>query len=462
MRRREVLYATTSGLSAVGTGLSRAHPADTPTPFTGQPSGTADPKFEPLASLPIDGAKDAVVDAAGTTAYVATTSGFAIVDISDPAEPTVLANQQDVLASHEGGPLRQIQDVKIHDDRLLVVGPAHPGGPDALNAALVYDVSNPAAPEQVAVRETEFPIHNALVDAEYAYLTAFDGDRNPLVILDGNDLDEVGRWSLLDHQPEWSRVDPRVRVFHDLYVRDGIAYLAYWDAGTWIVDVTDPRSPRVLGRAGGRPPDQLEAIDDDVSDQVNDLPGNHHTAGVDETGTLLAIGKEAWSSDPTKAPGGIELWDVTRPTTPTHLSTISPPPTDDASRTGTWTTAHNFDLVNRRLYSSWYQGGVKVHDVRDPRNPVELAWWSNPQTTRFWTAQRAKECVVATTMGINDEPPGLYTFPLLPPQPTETPTKASITQRYPLSPLTVTTGFGLFAILTAVAIGLRHRYHRRQ
>lgn len=113
-------------------------------------------------------------------------------------------------------------------------------------------------------------------------------------------------------------------------------------------------------------------------------------------------------------PGGVDLWDVSEPASPAHLATIDPPETDDPTFGGTWTTAHNLDLRDGVLYTSWYEGGVKRHDVRDPTAPVEESWWRDPETT-FWTAQAAvpgpEGFFVASSAAEQGGRPALYTFP---------------------------------------------------
>ena len=448
MRRRDFLrIAAVGGVSA--TAASR---------------GVAREGYGPLGSVDIENAKEAVVGPDGTTAYVAATDGFATVDVSDPANPTVLAERRGLLADREHGPLTQIWDAKVEGDRLVVAGPANPIDSKGVHALLLYDVSDPAAPERVGVHEMDVPIHNVDLKGGVAYLTGNDGDANPLVMVDvtGDDLQEVGRWSMLDHDQAWSKVDAWVRTLHDLWVQDGVAYLAQWDAGTWVVDVSDPSEPSYVTHVGGRPRDELAAI---PSGQTNEAvvgrPGNHHYVMTSDDGTLLGVGKEAWDANPeddSGGPGGVELWDVSTPTEPRKLSTIAPPRTPDpsydlggfgagvadnvgsltlaagvgavgavggvahrgchdcsgggSSSSGVWTTAHNFDLVGDRLFTSWYQGGVKIHDVSDPANPRQLAWWRRPQEASFWTAKRASgRFFVASGMGRGDGRGALYTFP---------------------------------------------------
>jgi hypothetical protein len=412
MHRRDALRA---GLG-VGLGLLGVGAAASTRP------GSAD-GYEPSGSVRIDGAKEAVVGDGGRIAFVATTDGYATVDVSSPTRPRVLAERRGLLADREDGPMRGIWDVKVDGDRLLVVGPAHHR--ESVSGALLVDVSDPAAPERVAVFETGYPIHNAFLADGYAYLTGNDGDRNPLVIVDvrGDDPVEVGRWALADVDPAWEDVSASVRPVHDVWVQDGRAHLPMWDAGTWLVDVSDPASPAAVASVGGRSPEALSS-DDREGRPVLTPPGNHHYAAVDESGTLLGIGIESWAvktdGDTRGGPGGIELWDVADPRRPERLSTVAPPPTDDATYDGTWTTAHNFEFRDGILYSAWYQGGVKRHDVSDPRRPRELTWWRDPDAANFWTARTAggdgERSFVASSVGdargsLEGVPARLYAFP---------------------------------------------------
>lgn len=414
MRRRDVLRTAPTALLLGGALPARASDG-----------------FTPLGSVAVPGAREAVVGP-DDVAYVATVDGFAAVDVAEPTDPTVLADRSGILRDDQRGPLRDIQDVSVDGDRLLLVGPADHAGEDALQAAVVFDVSDPSAPERVAVHGTDFPIHNAELDDGHAYLTGNDREYEPLVILDVAE-GEVGRWSIPEYDGRWAAVNPWLRNLHDVRVHDGRAYCSHWDAGTWIVDISDPDEPAYLGRIGGRSRESL-LEETAIGRAVAELPGNHHSAAVNEEGTLLAIGREAWSTDPARAPGGIDLWAVLDPARPLRLARIAPPPTDDPSHGGTWTTAHNFELRDARLYAAWYQGGVTVHDVADPRNPVELASWRDGSAARFWTAQRASGHVVASDMGIGDvggaelmtfpdpvrEPPTPRSSPVPPAPPTTT------------------------------------------
>ncbi|WP_224270222.1 LVIVD repeat-containing protein [Haloprofundus salinisoli] len=410
MRRRDVLRG-----SAAALGLSTV-----PTLTTSRVDAHPGP-YRPYGFVDVRGAKEAVVAPDGQRAFVAATGGYAVVDLSVADRPELLAERRELLSEREGGPLRQVWDVKLDDarDRLLVVGPAN-GIPGALSGLLVEDVSNPQDPETLAFFETDYPIHNCYFSGGYAYLTANEYDRNPLVAVDLRDDDprEVARWSLLDENSAWDDVSAGRRTVHDVWVQDGVAYLAHWDAGTWMLDVSDPTNPQTIGRLDGPSPSSLAVSDGQRARREATVPpGNDHYVATNEDGTLLGVGKESWAEgtdgELVGGPSGVELWDVSDPADPQKLSTIDPPPTPDPTYGGVWTTSHNFELRDERLYTSWYRGGVKRHDISDPSNPEELAWWRDPGHASFWTARLAVpgETFVASSMGTDDATGRLYVFP---------------------------------------------------
>lgn len=421
--------------------------------------------FSPLGTLSISGTKEAVVDSAGETAFVAVTDGFAVVDVRDPADPTLLTEKRNLNPKQNSNSFEQIYDVKVDDDRLLVAGPANPVS-EAPRGVLLYDVSQPSAPERLAFFETDFAIHNCFLHDGRAYLTGNNWDENPLVIVDisGERPEEVGRWSMVDYDSRWADVAPLLRVVHDIWVQGNRAYVTHWDAGTWILDVSDPRAPTVVSRIGGRSPEDLPAASsDDVWRENVEAPSNHHYVTVNEDASILGISIESWDMKPdddTGSVGWVELWDISTPTTPRQLTMIAPPPTSDPSFDGVWTTAHNFDIAGRQLYTAWYRGGVTVHDISRPSRPTEIAAWRDSSVASFWTAQQADSSgffIASSWEGTDDTTnAGLYTFPdPRPSTPTPSPTSTPDSSRTEAP----ASGFGLLPALGGVAVG-GWRYYR--
>ncbi|WP_336035248.1 LVIVD repeat-containing protein [Halobacterium yunchengense] len=403
MRRRDVLRS-----AAAAAALPLASTAVT---------ATSQASYEPLGHVGLETTKEVVVDDAGETAYAATTDGYATLDVGDPANPEVLHEERGLLADREDGPMQMVYDVKVDGDTLIVVGPANATREESVQGVLVYDVSDPASPERRAFHETEFPIHNSFLRDGVAYLTANDQATNPVVAVDvsTDDPEELSRWSCVDVDDAWEDVHWYLRTCHDVYVQDDTLYVAYWDAGTWLADVSDPANPEYVNHVGHYSVEDLRGVEE-IGREGLSVPGNSHYVAVNDDATVLASGAESWDDDPEDdddKQGGIDLWDVSDPQNPEELAFVAPPPTPNGTRQGTWTTSHNFEFHGDRLYSSWYQGGVKIHDVSDPADPEELAWWRQPEQTSFWTAQYATEdAFLASSMtGGEDYPSGVYAFP---------------------------------------------------
>ncbi len=374
---------------------------------------SAQSSYGPLGRVPFDGLTEVVLSSDGKTAFLAATTGFGIADVSDPHNPKIIAERRNLLAERPNGPLHDIRDVKVNGNRLIVVGPANPTA--GLNAMVLYDVSNPQNPKRIAVHETDYAIHNAFLTDGWAYLSVFNESTVGLAIVDitNNEPEEVGRWSILD-EPGWNGVPLSVVPVHDVWVQDGRAYIAHWDAGTWLLDVRTPRNPTAITRIGGRPPEKL-ASGEAASRALLTPPGNTHYVTVNDDASILGVGVESWAVEGEGSPGGITLWNIETPREPRKLARIDAPPSPNPTYGGVWTTAHNFDFKDGRLYSSWYQGGVKIHDVRAPQNPKELAHWRRSQRASFWAAVLAVpgEFFVASSWNQFGELPqaALYTFP---------------------------------------------------
>jgi hypothetical protein len=398
--RRDVLKASGAALALSAGGVA-----------TAQEDG-----YEPLGSVELSGAKELVVGGDGQTAYVALTDGYATVDLSTPASPEAMAVERGLVPEGESDALRQIYDVKQDGDTLIVAGPANGTG-RGTSGFFAVDVSDPSDPAVDGFYATDFAIHNCFLRDGYAYLTANDGRENPMVVVDVEAREEVTRWSPVERDEAWGDVPPGRRTLHDLYVQDDRAYLVYWDAGTWILDVSDPASPAFVTRFGHYSLDDLRGSSSRAASM--EPPGNAHYVRPSEDGSVVAVGGESWDvgDSGSGGPSGIDLWDLSDPSSPERLSTIEPEPAATNSYGGdTWTTSHNFDFAGDRLYTSWYNAGVKLHDVSDPANPEELAWWMEPEDTSFWAACRgvADGFFVASSLGPSlreTNRAGVYTFP---------------------------------------------------
>ncbi|MFA9417098.1 LVIVD repeat-containing protein [Natrinema sp. HArc-T2] len=412
MKRR--VFLTKGGVAGLGLSLPSMAVTSRST-AAGPQQGNS---YEPLGQVPITGAAEAVVGDE-EIAYVAATTGFAVVDVSDPADPTILAEERDIAI--DGASLTQILDLTVDGDRLIVAGPAETArSSDLYLGVRRYDVSDPERPVPTGAYETGYHIHNCYLEGDRLFLVENTQQDNRLVIVDigGDEITQIGDWSLLDHEPGWRDVHWLGRYLHDVFVQDGTAYLPCWNAGTYVLDISEPADLSVVSHIADTTLEAQRELDD-FRDGVYGLPGNDHYAAVDDSGDLLAVGREAWATGGAAPdhPGGIDLYDVRDLTDPVHRGSIDAPRTvDESYRGGTWTTAHNFELRDDRLYSAWYRAGVQIHDVSDPTDPERLAWWRDPAETGFWTARvvgPGEAFIASSTEAIpNTSLEGaLYTFP---------------------------------------------------
>ena len=79
----------------------------------------------------------------------------------------------------------------------------------------------------------------------------------------------------------------------------------------------------------------------------------------------------------------MRVWDFGNPTDVRQIGSYRTPRslgTDDQGA-GDYVIHDNL-LVGTTLYESWYTDGVRVVDVRDPRNPREVAYFVPPATEK--------------------------------------------------------------------------------
>lgn len=227
---------------------------------------------------------------------------------------------------------RTVNDVKIRaDGRLGML--THEGDPEGLNGVTFFDLSDPAHP-QIISRFTEglsFGVHNAWLEGDYAYL-ALDPYKSGLRILDVSDPSSP-RLAASFYGGE--------SLLHDVYVRDGLAFLSHWDAGLVILDVGN-------GMAGGSPANPVEVS------RLRDLGGQTHNVWYWPEAGYAFVGEEqfGFSLGPSGIMHVVDLHDITRPR---EVATYE---VDGASSHNYW-----LDEETGTLYLAWYERGMRILDV---------------------------------------------------------------------------------------------------
>ncbi len=148
----------------------------------------------------------------------------------------------------------------------------------------------------------------------------------------------------------------------DVWGHGNFAYVGTWSAGcpgtgVKIIDISDPRTPRLVTTAAGEPNTSAE----DMVVRRVDTPFFH--------GDLLAVGLQVCNP---ALPGrhGLALFDVTAPAAPKPLGFFD--------TTGESRGVHELDLMARggRAYALLATTArFRMVEVTDPHNPVQVSDW---------------------------------------------------------------------------------------
>jgi hypothetical protein len=173
----------------------------------------------------------------GDVAYLSSIgSEIYVFDITNPAQP-VLTDSLILDA-------RLINDVMTTADGKILVA-SREGASTRRNGLVFFDASDPRHPKPLSefTETVTGGVHSAYVYQHYVFAT--DDATGSLRIIDFADAAhprQIARWELESGTPvaayavEFLNLSPQ-RYLHDVYVENGLAYLAYWRNGLVILDV---------------------------------------------------------------------------------------------------------------------------------------------------------------------------------------------------------------------------------
>lgn len=300
-------------------------------------------------------------------------------DVTDPASPTITDS---VIVDG-----RRANDVKLNADATLAIITSE-GASNRQNGFTILDIADPAHPAVL----THFTdgltggVHNVWIDGETVY-AVHDGTA-ALHVVDISDPARprnIGRW----------QVERDGRYLHDVMVKDGLAYLSYWNDGLVILDVG-------AGIQGGTPSEPVFVSQYRYAyDLGGERYGNTHHAIRHENWVFLADEIFGCSECVNGPRGYVHVIDVADIERPVEVATYRVP------EAGT----HNLWAEGDRLYVAYYQGGLRVVDISGElrgdlyRQGREIAWYmtedaegSVPNSTMAWGPQPYKGRVFATDM----------------------------------------------------------------
>jgi hypothetical protein len=309
--------------------------------------------LELVGRAPIKGMRVAEEWIQGNYAYVSTISDKLLVfDISDPGRPRQTASLT-VDA-------RLINDVSTTaDGKTLVI--SREGASNRKNGIAFYDNSDPAHPKPISEYTATVTggVHSAFVDSHYVYLT--DDATGSMRVIDFANIKnprEVARWEVPNEVATMVKADGVEeiggRYLHDLQVKDGLAYLAYWRDGLVILDVGK-------GVKGGSP--EHPQFVSQLHFNHNELYGNGWLAGTHSVfryKNYVFVGDEVFppifdihSKSRIPVRGIVHVVDVSDISKPRKVAEY---PVPEAG-------AHNMWVEDDIMYMGYYNGGGRVVDV---------------------------------------------------------------------------------------------------
>ena len=343
-----------------------------------------------IGRVPMKEFQGAEIWVIGNYAYYSTIHDrFLVYDISDPANPK-LTDTIKVDA-------RTVNDISTTaDGKILVI--SREGASNRKNGIAFYDTSDPAHPKLISdyTATVSGGVHSAFVDSHYVYLTDdATGSMRVIDFKDPKNPKEVARWQTEPQMASMIRTKEGEQIagryVHDIYVKDGLAYLAYWRDGLVILDVG-------AGLKGGSP--EKPQLVSQFRFNHNELYGNGWLAGTHSVfryRNYVFIGDEVFpalfdiqSTRRIPVRGIFHVIDVSDINNPQKVAEYNVPEGG----------AHNMWIENDLMYLGYYNGGGRVVDVsgelrgdlyRQGREVARL-WTGDPEGYRpnmpfAWGAQ---------------------------------------------------------------------------
>jgi hypothetical protein len=291
--------------------------------------------------------------------------GTSILDASDPSDLKIVRQ----FPAPDGAHTHKVQTA---DGLLLTNHEAFRGGAPARTGLAVYDLADPFEPVEIGFwHSTGKGVHRIVYEGgPYAYVSATpEGfDERIWVIVDVSDPEhptERARWwwpGMADGEDR-SWPESEWRSVHHAMVSGDRAYLGFWDAGMVILDISDFDDIGVISHLRW------------------DVGGHTHTCLPLPGRDLLVVTDEAVSNDCEGDPHMIRVVDIADEQSPEIVS-ICPVPEGDFCDRGLRFGAHCLH-ENRPdsyrsaevVFATYFNGGLRVYDIADTHEPIELAHW---------------------------------------------------------------------------------------
>lgn len=262
-------------------------------------------------------------------------------DVTDPSMPQ-LSDSIVVDA-------RVVNDVKVNAEGTLAII-TRENASSRRNGIVILDLQNPSHPTVLSEYWEMLTggVHNVFIDGDIVY-AVHNGtfDLHIIDISDPKNPRQIGRWGVPSHPG---------KVLHDVYVQNGLAYLSYWDDGLIVLDVGN-------GIRDGTPEEPEFVSQFRYRYQVgNQEYGNTHVAFpyTNQAGnSYIFVGDEIFPptydiNDLDSYPAGyIHVLDAS------DIENLEEVAFYEVPRAGT----HNLWVEDDEMYVAYYNAGLRAVDV---------------------------------------------------------------------------------------------------
>jgi hypothetical protein len=314
--------------------------------------------------------------------------GYTILDVTDPTDPKVLK----FIPGPTDAALGQID---LHGNIMITAvqnRAAKPGDKDVNEGVIIWDISDALNPKQISWWKTGATgtHRDGYPGGKYVNLSAgMPGYKGQiLVFLDISDPahpKEAGRWWMTGQKEGEPPVPPMYGLHGPAYIDGDRAYLGYSPAVV-ILDISDIAHPKVLGQLTVSPPFGTNIPVHDVMPVGKDLLFAHAegTGGGDTPNGAPACTGAMFLN------GLIDIADPAKPKLISVLPTPVPPkdaPYTDFCKKGGRFGPHNTNILQHNpdvekqgnlIYLTYFNAGLRIYDVSDPRLPKEAGWFIPP------------------------------------------------------------------------------------
>ena len=320
-------------------------------------------------------------------AHESAPKNFTAVDVSDPRKPKMVV-QTDLPQSY-----MRSNSLELTGDIMAVAYQCQQKGQQPAGFEL-FDISVPENPKSISFFDCSGPhsrgVHQLwFCDGEYVHMGAGAPDFVPthpgddqfyrcIDVRNPSKPVEVGRWWLPGTR-EGDNVAPPARHQAPALDRGNRAhntnvypqhpdrlYLAYIDAGMFIMDISDKAKPKPIARFDNSPP----------------YTGFTHTLVPLFERNLLIMTDESTTDEAKDWPKLIWVLDNRDETNPVPISTCPLPPHEAWAKRGGRFGAHNiFEntpsphawFSDQIIVGTFFNGGLRAYDISNPYQPKEVA-----------------------------------------------------------------------------------------